>query len=223
LSPKDTITLCRNKEKLAEFTSSLDYINTIPTYPLKSINYSNSLPFDSFPLICKPINGRSSQGICRIYSQQDLTNFCNSNNLDNYIIQPYIKGSVVTVDIVRQADGTKAVAIPRQELLRTLNGAGTSVYVFSDNKFQNSCIKLANALGIVGCVNFEFIKDSDGIYHFLECNPRFSGGIAFSCIAGYDCINNHIAAFNGEEIEELRSYRNQYIVKKYQEQVTCIE
>ncbi|MFQ9705363.1 MAG: ATP-grasp domain-containing protein [Enterocloster clostridioformis] len=53
-----------------------------------------------------------------------------------------------------------------------------------------------------GCVNMEFIEDRDGVYHMLECNPRFSGGVEFSCLAGYDCVTNHLRCFEGKEIEQ---------------------
>ena len=53
---------------------------------------------------------------------------------------------------------------------------------------------IAGLLGVRGCVNMEFIEDRDGVYHMLECNPRFSGGVEFSCLAGYDCVTKTICA-----------------------------
>lgn len=223
LSPVETIGLCRNKDRMARFTAELDFINTIPTASFSGNDRDLPLPFDTLPLICKPINGRSSQGITKIHSREQWQSFCALQDMSGYIVQPCISGSVVTVDIVRQADGRHSVTIPRQEMLRTLNGAGTSVYLFTDPALQEACVRLADKLGIIGCVNFEFIKDGNGIYHFIECNPRFSGGVAFSCTAGYDCVRNHIAAFCGEPIDDLAPYRNQYIVKKYHEHVTLVE
>lgn len=223
LSPADTIGLCRDKREMARFTSGLGFLRSIPTFASSEAELRTDAPFREFPLICKPVNGRSSQGICRIHSDKEWHNFCSVHDMRQYIVQPCISGSVVTVDIIRQADGGHTVAIPRQEMLRTLNGAGTSVYVFTDAALQETCIRLADALGIIGCVNFEFIKDKAGNYHFIECNPRFSGGVAFSCTVGYDCVRNHIAAFCGRPIDALHPYRNQYIVKKYHEHVTCVE
>ena len=68
---------------------------------------------------------------------------------------------------------------------------------------------------------FEFIRDKEGKYYFLECNPRFSGGIAFSCIAGYDFIGNTLKIFEGKEICKMPELKEQFIVKHYQEVVTC--
>ncbi len=223
LSSHETIALCRNKARMAQFTSGLDYLRTIPTVHMRDAGPDSLPPFDGFPLIGKPLDGRSSQGLHRIHTPAQWQHFCTLPDLENYIVQPLIQGSVVTVDVVRQADGEYTAVIPRQEMLRTLNGAGTSVYVFSDPELEQVCVRLADALKIIGCVCFEFMKDAGGNYHFIECNPRFSGGVAFSCVAGYDCVRNHIAAFEGNAIAPRKPFRNQYIVKKYHEHVTHVE
>ena len=223
LSSHETIALCRDKARMAQFTSGLDFLRTIPTVHMRDAGKDPSPPFGGFPLIGKPLDGRSSQGLHRIHTLSQWQHFCTLSDLENYIVQPLIQGSVVTVDVVRQADGEYTAVIPRQEMLRTLNGAGTSVYVFSDPALEQVCVRLADALEIIGCVCFEFMKDADGNYHFIECNPRFSGGVAFSCVAGYDCVRNHIAAFEGKAIARRKPFRNQYIVKKYHEHITHVE
>ena len=111
------------------------------------------------------------------------------------------------------------MATPRVENLRTLNGAGTSVKVFADEKIQTVAKEIADILNIRGCVNFEFIWSKDGLY-FLECNPRFSGGVAFSCIAGYDYISNHLKCFCQLPPDEAVQIEEKYIARKYTEYVT---
>lgn len=110
-------------------------------------------------------------------------------------------------------------------MLRTFNGAGTSVYVFNSNNLMNKCIELANELCVTGCVNFEFIEDEKGNYHFIECNPRLSGGVELILLygAGYDCVSNHIKCFENRSIDDKPIIHNQYIARKYEEYVTCIE
>ena len=72
------------------------------------------------------------------------------------MIQPYIKGNVITVDIVRDKVNNRCIAIARKELLRTSNGAGLSVKIFRDDGLEKMCRKLAEVLDVTGCVNFEF-------------------------------------------------------------------
>ena len=78
-----------------------------------------------------------------------------------------------------------------------------------------------------GCVNFEFVEEIEpaekhgpGKWRFLECNPRFSGGLAFSAVAGYDMVRNHINCFKGIGLEPEGEIRNQYVARRYTEVVT---
>lgn len=220
ISPEKSINICRSKLSTyqsllnAGFESAL-----IPT--ICGIN-ACSVEKTWFPLICKPSNGRSSQGIRRVYNYQELQMFLRSESIEDYIIQPIIEGPIVTVDIVRSAAGKEIVSMPRKELLRTLNGAGTSVLVFHDSDLNNLCKDIANALNVVGCVNFEFIVTEEGKYYFVECNPRFSGGIEFSCMAGYDFVWNHLNCFTNTKLDPLEPYQDCYIARKYEEYITEI-
>ena len=72
-------------------------------------------------------------------------------------------------------------------------------------------------------MNMEFIEDQDGVCHMLECNPRFSGGVEFSCLAGYDCVTNHLRCFEGQEIELAECVKGMYIARKYEEYITRVE
>ncbi len=217
-SPEKTVALCRRKKQLHDFIeNNIPGVRTIPTIYATDLNEP---PFD-YPMIAKPDNGRSSQGLYRIMDFADWTHFLAKEKKDEYILQPYIPGSIVTIDVVRDQDGTSA-AVPRLELLRTLNGAGTSVMVFPDRDLEEQSGRIADALGIIGCVNFEFIRDETGTCYFVECNPRFSGGVEFSCIAGYDCIANHMRCFQGKKIDRYRQEKSVYIARKYKEYVTQI-
>ena len=222
ISSDKTIEICRDKRKTAQYLQQASSIKRIPTLSASQISLNSDFNI-GFPMIAKPYNGRSSNGIQRIHTTQELDVFLDSKTTNGYIIQPFISGKVVTVDVIRQADGKKIIAIPRLENLRTANGLGTSVHIFHDHVLQEECCLLADHLEIIGCVNFEFIKTGEGCYYFLECNPRFSGGVEFSCMVGYDLISNHIRCFMGEPIDELESYRDCYIARKYEETITAYE
>lgn len=219
MSSYKTISLCRNKKKLEEYLRDKDCVTTIPTYLLSEMQ---TVP-DKYPVVCKPFNGRSSEGLTYIYNSEEWEAFKKSAEIGNFIVQPYIAGRIITVDIVRQKNGEKTIAIPREELLRSLNGLGMSVKVFTDEKLETQCTKLADELDINGCVNFEFIKDEEGEYHFIECNPRFSGGLKFSCLWGYNCIINHLRVFENGSINEKNTNPDVFIARKYCEKITLVE
>lgn len=219
ISSRDTIKLCRDKDALARFLAgSNSGVVGIPTRWLSEVADED---FDG-PVVVKPIDGRSSQGLSRCRDAAAWDAARRPSDPERYIVQPLIEGPVVTVDVVRSPDGSICAAIPREELLRTLNGAGTSVHVYRDKALESSCRTLANELDIVGCVNFEFIRSNDG-YRFLECNPRFSGGVEFSCIAGYDCVGNHLKAFVGGTLDQPEPFAGCWIARKYEEFVTKVD
>ena len=186
----------------------------IPSYRASEL----PVDFDMFPAVCKPLNGRSSSGLVYAKDRDQLEQVLEQVDREQYCVQPRVQGSIVTVDIVRNAISGRTIAVPREELLRTPNGAGTSVRVFHNDALTKLACSIAQELGVNGCVNLEFIASNDG-YRFLECNPRFSGGVAFTQIAAYDCATNHLRCFQGLEIADLDTYGERYIARRYHEYV----
>lgn len=209
--------IARNKYNLCKLFQEDKVISIPPT--IRSEDLSNAEnPLLCFPLIAKPIDGRSSEGLYHIYSKEELAPFHKRNN---YIIQKMLKGSVYTVDYVRDGNGND-YSIPREELLRTKNGAGTTVRIFTDKTIQETVSYIGNKLGVIGCINMEFIH-SNGIYYLIDINPRFSAGVAFSNNVGYDMVTNHINCFIGKKILPPITYKEQIQVKRYVEEQIWIQ
>lgn len=220
ISPKEAISVLRNKKKLADFIAeNCPEIVSIPTTILRDID---ELEWE-FPVVCKPYNGRSSQGLRYIHNQEEWEEFKKDADKDLYIVEPFIEGPIVMVEIVRQPDKHKVVAMTRRELMSTPHGLSTAVYLYQDKSLEERSKVLAEKIGIVGNVNFEYILDPKGVYHFVECNPRFSAGCEFSCFGGYDIIENHIKCFTGEEIEEYHFKHTMVIARQYEEVLTCVD
>lgn len=219
-SSKNTIDICRDKYRSYQLLKNQNLrIQIIPTI-IAADYQEKSIP--DFPMVCKPLNGRSSQGMRRIYNKNELQSYLNMIDSEQYIVQPLISGLVVTVDVVRQAETGTVICVPRKELLRTVSGAGTSVHIFHDEMLLEECRKIADCLDIQGCVNFEFIESPEGTYYFLECNPRFSGGVKFSCMTGNDLVLEHLNCFSGKSLGALNPYQDCYIARKYEETITAI-
>jgi len=135
-------------------------------------------------------------------------------NKQDYIFQPFIYGNIFTVDTVRDKTGN-CVAVARQELTRTSNGAGITVDVKRNTLLEQSAKFVANELNILGCINIEFIFDGNN-YYLMDINPRFSAGVGFSCISGYDFVNNHLRCFKNEMIEDLVTVEEGILSRKSQ-------
>ena len=225
LSHDDIITTCRDKMIFCTHMKGL--IDAIPT----SWVSETEMP-DSFPVIVKPVRGRSSNGMRKLSSPEEYTKFRDSlraappgpqtgRGSGDYIVQPYIRGSVVSVDIFRDPRNGYIFTLPREELLRTSGGAGTSVRIFHDEFIEDDCKLFAELFGIRGTVMLEFIVDETGYSWAMECNPRFSGGIGFSRAAGWDFAKAHLAVYADMKYDMPPDIGEMWIVKEYSEVVTA--
>ena len=220
ISPKESLEIIRNKKVLQDFVKeNCPLTNTIPTKLLKDIEI---LEWD-FPVVCKPYSGRSSQGLKYIYNQQEWDDFVKNVDKNSYIVEPFIDGPIVVVEVVRQPKPNKVVAVTRREIISTPHGCSITVVVYQDNELERATKILAEKLNVIGDVNFEYILAPDGKYYLVECNPRFSAGCEFACMAGYDCVENHIKCFQGKMIEDFHFKHNMIISRKYEEYITAVD
>lgn len=214
ISNERTIKLCRDKYQLPTFLLGNGINNIIPT------KYLGDVDIVELPAFIKPISGRSSEGCKAVFDEKEYAYLKDTLSSNKYIVQPYIQGNILTVDVVRDPITDEVVCIARRELLRNKSGAGTTVEIIENTELEAICISIARKVGIIGAVNFEFIESDDGEIYLLEINPRFSGGLEFSHMAGYDVVNNHLKCFLGKPINEKGLIRKMIIARKYEEYVT---
>lgn len=209
------VRLCRNKMDMAAALDRSGVCRTIPT----ASPYEREPLESEFPIMLKPVNGRSSQAqvIARNIDQYRAA----IQNRADYIAQPFIEGDVFTIDVARDLDGN-VQALCRQEVLRTVNGLGTTVRIHPGHLLEETCAAVAEQAGIVGVVNMEFIG-RDGEYYFLEVNPRFSGGVGFSIAAGVDFAALEIACHEGEAIGPRPDVRPMTITRRIQPVITQVD
>lgn len=193
------VSLVRDKLRMSQHMTEGGLL-TIPTAETLDSSVGNF----GFPMIAKLRTGRSSIGLRRLNSEDDISPSLKVEG--RYIFQPHLDGDVITVDIVSDPDAGNFCYMPRLEHIRTANGAGMTVEVFEDESLTSTVNRLCALSKLRGCFNVEFIRNNDG-YHLMDINPRFSAGIGFSLCAGYDFVNNHIACFTGNSIEKLNVCR----------------
>jgi len=215
ISSYKTISIARNKLNLFDFFRYSSDVKLIPTFSYNEFILTEL----AYPIIAKPNNGRSSEGIFKMFDSIDFEYFTKRNNVNNYIFQPFYSGDIYTVDYIRNQKTNDSFCIERKELLRTLNGAGLTIHIINNDKIKKIAYSIGEAINVNGCVNFEFIHFKNEFY-LMDINPRFSAGIAFSVIAGYDFINNHIKCFINQDIDTEIIYSEKTIAKRYYEIIT---
>lgn len=209
ISPSTAIALSRNKMAFAKHFEKSNEIQIIPSYTWKNLIEQTEIE----GVIAKPNNGRSSEGIFKttrseIAGRSEIA-------YTNYIFQPIIRGPIITVDYIRDLFGND-FCIAREELIRTSNGAGLTVKVMKDDRINKMSNIIGNDLNILGCVNFEFIY-SDSNFYLMDINPRFSAGLAFSKMVGYDFCLEQLSCFNGKPIKDALVYNEMILAKEYNE------
>lgn len=207
----EVLAIARDKYKLSELCQDDPNIPAVRTCRLSEMSVDFQLP-----CIAKPYNGRSSEGLIRNATREQLMAI---ENKDGYIVQEQLDGGIFTVDFCRNAQTGVSCAVPRRELLRTQNGAGLTVQTIADENLVQLVTYIGHKLNIHGCVNMEFIL-SEGHYYLIDVNPRFSAGVAFSVIAGYDMITNHIRCFCHQDIDGQIEIKEQIMIKKYEEVIS---
>lgn len=204
-----TLAIARNKYVLYKTFEYDDLVPSISTY------LSGEVPITLLPAIAKPYNGRSSEGVLRISNVKELEEVSSKSG---YIFQEIIEGPVFTVDYIRNSYTDKDFSIVREELLRTKNGAGTTVRMSNDMSLKRLVSHIGNMIQVNGCINMEFIQ-SKGKYYLIDINPRFSAGVAFSHMAGYNMVLNHLNCFIVQDIQAPVLYQEQIITKRYREEI----
>lgn len=206
-----TLNIARNKYNLYKFFSEDSEVHSI-----KSYKGNEKIQNPVFPYIAKPVDGRSSEGIVFIKTPDQFTWL---EKETDYIIQEVMEGPIYTVDYIRNDTYSTDFSIPREELLRTVNGAGMTVRIAANKKLHQLASRIGEKLKVHGCVNMEFIKN-EGEFFLIDINPRFSAGLAFSHLAGYDFVNNHLNCFLGMDLHELSKIKPMIAVKTFVEVIT---
>jgi len=206
------ISICRDKWLVYQQFLPSSLVKVIPTFRIDE-DIEHLTPF---PLLAKPRKGRSSEGLVRLSDTADLQHLRTRTSAKACIIQPLLSGPVHVVDIVRQQSNQKWAATSRIELMRTPNGAGTAVQMTANAQLIGIARTIAQDLEINGCINIEFIQQGDDFY-LMDINPRFSAGIAFSKLHGYDMVRNHLLCHmkNGDDIEPPNTHNRSEIINRH--------
>jgi carbamoyl-phosphate synthase large subunit len=138
-----------------------------------------------FPLIVKPRTGARSIGVHLVRNEEEL--YQSLNRVENPVIQEcvanaeqeYTSGVVVDMGIA------KAVVTMRRDLR---DGNTYRAYVEPDAPFNSLLAKIAEKLGGVGPLNFQF-RVEQGIPKIFEINARFSGTTPLRVYAGFNEVD----------------------------------
>ena len=208
LASDATIKCAREKDSWTARLSNSQSFKMIPTFD----NFSSLCRNYAGDFVAKRVNGRSSEGI--LFS--DTVNFKGDIRYGKgYLFQPLLVGDIITVDFARHPLSGQVVLVPRVELMRTKNGAGTVVRILSPDDYKSPIEELVESLELTGVMNCEFIQNNEGLF-LMDINPRFSAGVSFSRMAGYDFIKANMQCYSSKLISEAAGIvEGQIFVKRF--------
>lgn len=213
ISSPETIDLCNDKVKMNEFALKLG-IKVPKIYTNGDIkNISDS----DFPLFVKPVIGSSSIDAIKIDSRKDLDYFL--DKYTNPIVQGYIDGQEVTVDVFCNKNSEPIVVSPR---LRLSTKAGQSVKgkTIDNTLFIEVVEKLCKAVKMVGACNIQFIMARSELT-LIEINPRYAaGGLMLTVYAGANIPQLALKEMLGIQITEKEcQVRPGVLMSRYWEEI----
>lgn len=187
------VNLCLNEYRTVETCHFKDLFSkwikdNIPDIWIKEYKNFDTNTEIKFLVFAKTIEGRASIGCARINSTNDYKSFLsNTNNGEGYILQEFVTGDIVGVDIIRNRKYNQLFLVQKKELMRNSNGCGTVVEIIDDKKLSKICRTISDKLDINGVVNAEFFMSKDGP-KIIEINPRLPAGTSYSCSAGGNTV-----------------------------------
>ncbi|MCQ2159067.1 MAG: ATP-grasp domain-containing protein [Bacteroidales bacterium] len=150
---------------------------------------------ESYPVVFKRASGHGGDSVYFPKNRETLEHLMASSVEGSYIVQRHIAGGrEVSVDAIRWDGHFFAAAY--EVLLPQSKGASVMRRSIVAPELCDYARRMLDAVGYRGVCGFDFI---DGL--FLECNPRFSGGVGSQIASGFDQPWMLYCAASGREVE----------------------
>lgn len=155
---------------------------------------------DTYPLVFKRPEGQGGDSVYFPKTPQALRNLMRTAP-SGVILQEFIEGTDVCVDCLRW-DGFFHAAAYRV-LEPRMKGVSTLRESVEAGELGDYCRRMLDAVDYHGVCGFDFrVSETDGKAYFLECNPRFSGGIESALAVGFDIPWLYYRLALGEKVSE---------------------
>lgn len=205
----ELVMICHYKDRFSEWIDA-----NMPQIGTK--RYRSFSEVKQYPIFIKPIEGRASIGCRKIGEKAEADELLRAGiKEEDYLIQEFNDGEIITVDLVRNAHTGQKQQIQRIEYLRNSSGCGIAVEIIDIPVLRSICDDLMEKLNLNGVVNAEFFYKGDS-FKIIEINPRFSAGTSFSCLAGCDIVTDAIRIATGEDCEFGTPAVGAHLAKRYE-------
>lgn len=212
ISKIDKILICRDKNNTGDFFEACG-LHVPKTYN----NYKEYNGF--FPCFIKPKDGSSSINAYKVENIEKLEVY--ANQIDDYIIQPFVDGREFTIDIFCDFGG-KPIFITPRERLQVRAGEVLKTQIYMDKIMLGESKRLIEAFKPCGPMTVQLIQDKNtGINYYIEINPRYGGGAPLSMKSGARSAEALLKLLCGEKVEYQETSSNGAVYSRFDQSV-CI-
>jgi carbamoyl-phosphate synthase large subunit len=158
------------------------------------------------PSIVKPRSGRGARLVTRA---EDLVGVPRDGS---HVVQEYLPGEELSVDVFVRADGVVVSAVPR-----TRDRVDSGVAVAGRTVADAECIEVATAVvravGLRGIGNVRLRRRADGRPALVEVNPRVPGSLVLTAAAGANLAAFALAEAMDEAVPDQVPFREVAMVR----------
>ena len=191
ISAPDKILICRDKNNTSQFFAECGLKAPMPVNDYKKY-------IGGFPAFIKPKDGSSSINAFKVENPDELPVY--AEQIDDYIVQPFIDGTEYTIDIFCDFDGDPIYIVPR-ERMQVRAGEVLKTRICLDERMIEESKALIKAFKPCGPMTVQLIRDKvTGEDYYIEINPRYGGGAPLSMKAGARSAESVLKLLVGEKV-----------------------
>jgi carbamoyl-phosphate synthase large subunit len=199
VSSEKAISLCLDKLAFYKDTASLN-LPIIPTFASLAEAATTSDVF-----VVKERYGAGGDNLAINVDRSTAEAF--SKKLESPIYQPYISGDEVSVDMyIDKQSNLKGVVMRRRDVV--INGESKVTTTFFDPELKKCCEAFVKGFDFYGHTMIQAIREKNGAYQIIECNPRFGGASTLSIAAGLNSFYWFLLEANGVNVESYPFINN---------------
>lgn len=213
ISAPDKIRICRDKNNTSQFFADCGLHAPIPVNDWSAYE-------KGFPAFIKPKDGSSSINAFKVENAEELKIY--AGQIEDYIVQPFVKGKEYTIDIFCDWNGEPISIVPR-ERIQVRAGEVLKTRITMDPTMIAEAKSLCKKFKPCGPMTVQLIRDEKGIDWFIEINPRFGGGAPLSMKAGARSAEAVLKMLDGEPVEYITNIADNAVYSRFDQSVCITE
>ncbi|MEY4861616.1 MAG: hypothetical protein RL059_1320 [Bacteroidota bacterium] len=191
--------LLRDKVKLTQWADQWNCAPKLFSYESLCLEetWTNGLK-----VMAKPSHGRGSRGLKVLNNCADALMF---EPKESYVYQAFVgDGKSVFGVCVLAKQGAIVDSYQHQRIRTYPESGGVSTYaaLCREEKLDTLVSSMISDLNGSGLLMFEFLRDDEGQWRLLECNPRLWGTVALGESAGHSLLEKYIALCTGQPLKQ---------------------